>query len=169
MIMAMPVSGGDKRKQAAEETVAAADGETLEAGAPVNLSYEAALEQRVKELLRFVDGVGKVDVMVVIASSGEKVLRVDKSERTEQTKEKVAAGGERDVNGRQTSENTVLTGTGGNGGSPIVEKELKPEISGIVISAQGGGSPVVKAEISQAMEALFGLPPHKIKVLKRAE
>ena len=37
----------------------------------------------------------------------------------------------------------------------------------IIISADGGGSSVVKAEISAAMEALFGLPSHKIKVLKR--
>ena len=50
---------------------------------------------------------------------------------------------------------------------PIVEKELYPEISGIIISAEGGGSPSVKAEIASAMEALFGLPAHKIKVLKR--
>ncbi|MCD7967733.1 MAG: stage III sporulation protein AG, partial [Clostridiaceae bacterium] len=53
--------------------------------------------------------------------------------------------------------------------APIVEKEIRPEIEGIIISAQGGGSPTVKAEISGAMEALFDLPPHKIKVLKRVE
>ena len=50
---------------------------------------------------------------------------------------------------------------------PVIEKELQPQIEGIIISAQGGGSPQVKAEISEAMEALFGLPAHKIKVLKR--
>ena len=50
-----------------------------------------------------------------------------------------------------------------------MEKELEPEIADVVISAQGGGSAAVKAEISEAMEALFGLPAHKIKVLKRAE
>ena len=52
---------------------------------------------------------------------------------------------------------------------PVVEKELAPEISGIVISAQGGGNASVQKEISEAMQALFGLPAHKIKVLKRVE
>ena len=66
----------------------------------------------------------------------------------------------------ELSESTVLEGQ--NQG-PIVEKELRPEISGIIISAEGGGSEVVKAEVSQAMEALFGLPQHKIKVLKRVK
>ena len=71
---------------------------------------------------------------------------------------------------REWEENTVLRGQGtGSGASPIVEKELSPEISGIIISAQGGGSPSVQSEISEAMEALFGLEPHKIKVLKRVE
>ena len=55
----------------------------------------------------------------------------------------------------------------GGGNEPVVQKELKPELSGIIISAAGGGSPAVQAEISAAMEALFGLPAHKIKVLKR--
>ena len=63
-----------------------------------------------------------------------------------------------------------MTGTGGTGQSqPVIEKEICPEISGIIISASGGGSPQIKAEISEAMEALFGLPAHKIKVLKRVE
>ena len=65
-------------------------------------------------------------------------------------------------------ESTVLTGSSGSG-EPVVEKELAPEISGIVISAQGGGNASVQKEISEAMQALFGLPAHKIKVLKRVE
>ncbi len=48
-------------------------------------------------------------------------------------------------------------------------EEHSQEVLGIIVSADGGGSAVVKAEISEAMEALFGLPPHKIKVLKRVK
>ena len=51
----------------------------------------------------------------------------------------------------------------------MFEEEPSQEVLGIIISADGGGSSVVKAEISEAMEALFGLPPHKIKVLKRVK
>ena len=49
------------------------------------------------------------------------------------------------------------------------EREIYPEVTGVVISADGGGSQLVKNEISQAMEALFGIPSHKIKVLKRVK
>ena len=51
----------------------------------------------------------------------------------------------------------------------MFEEEPVREVLGIIISADGGGSSVVKAEISEAMEALFGLPSHKIKVLKRVK
>ena len=51
----------------------------------------------------------------------------------------------------------------------MFQEEDTQEVLGIIISADGGGSVVVKAEISEAMEALFGLPTHKIKVLKRVK
>lgn len=51
----------------------------------------------------------------------------------------------------------------------MFDEEPAQEVLGIIISADGGGSSVVKAEISEAMEALFGLPSHKIKVLKRVK
>lgn len=51
----------------------------------------------------------------------------------------------------------------------IFEEADTQEVLGIIISADGGGSSVVKTEISEAMEALFGLPAHKIKVLKRVK
>ena len=56
-----------------------------------------------------------------------------------------------------------------SGQEPVVAKEVYPEIAGIIISASGGGNASVQAEISGAMEALFGLPANKIKVLKRVE
>ena len=130
-------------------------------------SYEKGLEERIEYILRSVEGVGKVDVMVVLKSSSEKILHTDRQENISSTKETDSSGGSRQIESSQTGENIVLSG--GSGQEPIVEKELSPEISGIVISAQGGGDPIVKNEISQAMEALFGLPVHKIKVLKRVE
>lgn len=131
-------------------------------------TYEEQLELRVRKLLKTVDGVGQVDVMIVLKSSKEKVLRVDRNTTDSSTVENDSSGGTRNITNKEQQENTILTGSGENT-APIVEKEISPEIEGTIISAQGGGSPTVKAEISSAMEALFNLPPHKIKVLKRVE
>ena len=188
MILSMPFPGSSSKKtgQTKGENVSlweknsSGDGQQTEenivqepvqaASAKPAQDYEKELEDRISQLLKSVEGVGKVDVMVVLSSSGEKVFRTDRSENTSTTKEKDASGGERDIASSQSEENTILSQqSGSTGTSPLIQKELYPEISGIIISAQGGDSPTVQAEISQAMEALFGLEPHKIKVLKRVE
>lgn len=142
---------------------------------PDSDSYEAVLEKRVKEVLGKVDGVGEVDVLIVLKSSEEKIYRTDGKNSLSSTKEQDSSGGTREVSEQEQESNTVVVNTAASVTSsgvmpgPVLEKELYPEISGIVVSAQGGGSPGVKSEITDAMVALFGLPAHKIKVLKRVE
>lgn len=147
-----------------------ADEAAVQAAAAVRSgdSYEAELERRVREILKTVDGVGEVDVMIIVKSSPEKVLHVDRSSSYSLTEETDSNGGTRRLESEEQEGSTVLT-TGDNKSAPIIEKEVKPELSGIIISATGGGSPAVRAEISAAMEALFDLPAHKIRVLKRVK
>lgn len=147
--------------------------DTREAGAKAaaakgTLTYEQQLEERLKELLSHVEGVGKVEVMIVLKSSEEKVWRVDRNTSYSSTQETDANGGTRDIRSQETTEGTILSGQSGGEG-PLLEKEMRPEISGVVVTADGGGSPTIQAEISAAVEALFDVPSHKIKVLKRAE
>ena len=154
--------------QKKEKQVVPPAAQTAAAAQNTGSKYEEELEKRVKKVLKNVDGVGEVDVMIVLKSSEEKVYRIDKSTSSAQTQEEDGAGGTRKTESLEEDESTVLTG-GGNANAPVLEKEIKPEIAGIVISAQGGGSPTIKSEISAAMEALFDVPPHKIKVLKRVD
>lgn len=155
--------GGENGAAAGEATDAA-----LAASAKVSDSYEAELEQRVREILKNVDGVGTVDVMIVLKSSAQKVVHTDSSTSRSITDEKDSGGGTRKIESEDNGSTTVFS-SGDGQNTPIIEKELRPELSGIVISASGGGNPTVRAEISAAMEALFDLPAHKIKVLKRVE
>lgn len=132
------------------------------------LTYERQMEERLKELLSHVEGVGQVEVMIVLKSSEEKVWRVDRNASYSKTQETDSSGGTRDIRSQEVTEDTILSGQGGGEG-PLLEKEMRPEVSGVVVTASGGGSPAVQAEISAAVEALFDVPSHKIKVLKRAE
>lgn len=131
-------------------------------------TYEQQLEMRVKNILKNVDGVGKVDVMIALYASSEKVIRSDTNSSGSLTEETDSSGGTRRSESSAYSTTTVMEDSSGTS-APVIEKEVYPEISGIVISAEGGGDPKVRSEISTAMEALFGLSAHKIKVLKRAE
>ncbi len=151
----------------AESESAADESAGTEAAAKVeSASYEEQLERRIRELLKSVDGVGEADVMVVLKSSEERIWHVDKNSTSSVTEESGSSSGSSRVTREENqSESTVLDG---KSQSPVMEKEVKPEISGVVISADGGGSAVIRAEISEAMEALLGLPANKIKVMKRA-
>ena len=129
-------------------------------------SYEKQMEERIRDILSRVDGVGEADVMVVVLSSEEKILQIDKSTSTSVDEEGKNTVSRRVQTQQEMKESTVMSG---HDLLPFVKKEMRPEISGIIISADGGGSSVVKTEICEAMEALFGLPAHKIKVLKRVK
>lgn len=188
-ILAFPMDGGKPEAQPVQPEPSGLLTETAETEAAreaagqaekqseLSGSYEARLEQRVKDILKEVDGVGEVDVMIVLKSTGEKVIQIDGKTGNSVTEEQDTNGGTRKIQSQEAEQSTVLvTGNSGSSGSlggtgtaPIVKKELYPELSGIVITADGGGNPTIQAEISAAMEALFGLPAHKIKVLKRAE
>ena len=47
-----------------------------------------------------------------------------------------------------------------------MSKQNLPAIEGVLIVAEGGGSQAVATNISEAVEALFGLEVHKIKVVE---
>lgn len=136
---------------------------------PSDLSdYEKQMEERVKALLRSVEGVGKADVMLVLKSSAEKIIHEDQRRSRSSSEEADSAGGSRKTVDEEADRSTAFVENSSEK-EPIVEKELCPAVEGIVISAQGGGSASVKTEISEAMQALFNIPAHKIKVLKRVD
>lgn len=163
MILAMP--SGSREKTDEEQTQTR---RTVQSEAAPGREYEEEMEKRVENLLSTVEGVGKVDVMITVSSSEEKILATDSNQSRSLTEEKDSAGGTRTSRTQELQENVVLTGSSG-GEQPIVEMEKMPEIRGVVVSAQGGGDVRVRAEISAALEALFHVPQHKIRVLKRVE
>lgn len=163
LVIALPTETGKENLQQGTETA----GNVSEATGQTDINaYVKQIEKRVEEILSSIDGVGKVDVMITLESGGETVLQTDASVEQSSTKETDSEGGSRLSEEKNTSSQTVLYGSGDN---PYITKELCPKVTGIIICAEGGGESYVKAEITEAMEALFDLPAHKIKVLKRVK
>ena len=50
--------------------------------------------------------------------------------------------------------------------SPYVVQIHSPAVEGVVVVAQGAGSGKKEKEIIEAIQALFPIEPHKIKVMK---
>lgn len=129
--------------------------------------YLYDLESRLQEALSQMSGVGDVAVMITLKSSAEKVVEKDLSVTNEAVSESDSQGGARTAQNAGHEETTVYN-DGGQTGEPYVSKELSPKIEGVVVIAQGGADPVVKQNITEAVQALFGIDTHKIRVMKKS-
>ena len=104
-------------------------------------SWQQEMENHLQEILEQVEGVGKTRVFLTCESSGRKVVEKDETETVY----------EKDAKGNQ---------------QPYVASEEYPQVTGVLIVAEGGGNPVVVGNIQAAVEALFQVEPHKIKIMK---
>jgi len=127
--------------------------------------YAIQLEQRLRETLSRVEGVGQVRVMITLKSSQELVVEKEQPYLRSSTNENDAQGGNRSVNQLETEENTVYR-TDGSISEPYVIKTLPPQIEGVVVVAEGAGSGTVDRTIVELIQALFGVEAHKVKVVK---
>ena len=130
-------------------------------------SYEEELEKRLVQILSQIEGAGQVQVMVTVKRSSELILQSDTSWEESVVRETDSQGGVRDNAEVRQDSQTVLTGGSGTS-QPYVVGEIMPQVEGVVVACQGGDRASVQAEISAAIQALFDLQPHKIKVCKMA-
>ena len=126
--------------------------------------YTASMELRLKEILENVDGAGAVQVMITVKNNGEQVVEKDKSYSESKTIQSGEGGKNTTTANTSRSESTVYDRT--DSGSPYVVKQLEPEIEGVLVAAQGAGDETVVNEITYAVQVLFDVPVHKIKVVK---
>ncbi len=132
-------------------------------------SYEHELEARLEHILGEMEGVTSVDVMITLSSTAEKVL--EKSVQLEENKQEIEKGSgesaEKSVNSQiNKSSEALLTGSS-SGGVPYVLKEISPSIQGVIVAAQGDITQTKISEISEAVQALFGIDAHKVKVIEK--
>lgn len=158
VVAALPTKEGAGEKTEATESTVQQNDEML--------SYEKQLEKRLEQILSQIEGAGRVEVMVTLKASSEQILQSDTSRQESRVRETDSAGGVRDNSDVSENSQTVLTG--GTNGEPVVVKELMPQVEGVVVACEGGASLSVQAEISAAVQALFDVQPHKIKVCKMA-
>ena len=124
------------------------------------------LEERLEEILSAVQGVGRVKVMITLSSSGEKIVEKDIPLERNSIVENDSTGGNRSTNEMYSQEETVYS-TNSNGDKvPYVIKENSARVEGVSVVAEGGGDAAVQKNISDVIQALFGIEAHKIKVVK---
>lgn len=127
--------------------------------------YREELERELTAFLESIDGVGSVKVMITLCASRE--LVVDREEVLQQktSSETDSSGGTRLVE-EVTREKTAVYDSSSQEKDPYVVKTIYPRVEGVVVAASGVGTGRIRTDISETVQALFGLDAHKVKVLK---
>lgn len=161
LVIALPTEGNRTGKEGAGMSLSGGKPET---GQDDDLSH---LESRLEAALAQMAGVGDVTVMITLKASAEKVVEKDRNLTDQAVTESDSQGGLRSTKDGIRQETTVYSG-GGSSGEPYVSKELSPQVEGVVVIAEGGGDSVVKQNITEAVQALFGIEMHKIRIMKKS-
>lgn len=171
LVIALPdgfLAGGDgmvpqggEKKAGKEKTGGLTEDKTGE-----TMDYVLQMEKRLSELLENVEGVGKVKVMVTLAASEEELTLKDEPYSHDTVKETDAAGGSRSSVSVNQEEASVLVENENGQSVPYVTKTVEPEVEGVVVIAEGAGQAKIENEIIEAVEVLFPVSVHKIKVMK---
>ncbi len=129
-------------------------------------TYITEMENKLESILKKVSGIGKVEVMLTLKASEEKVTLKDTPSTQESLNEVDGEGGSRIESSVKREESTVLY-TDENGNSvPYIIQKIEPEVEGVVVIAEGGDDVNVMMDIMEAAEVLFDVPAHKVKVMK---
>ena len=168
MVIAVPTKNVTGKKAGESNTGTATDNElhaSSQGSTDLNV-YTKDLELRLARILSQIDGAGDVNVMITMKSSSEKVLDKDVESDRKVMTESDSEGGSRQTDSSTKKESTVYDGSGTDE-SPYVSKELSPKVEGVIVLADGGGNAVVRENISEAVQALFAIEPHKIRIMKK--
>lgn len=159
LVIIWPVSDGGSEKKISEGSTASSDQTNMPE------DYASLMEQRLKDILENVDGAGKVQVMITVKGTSEQV--VEKDESYSESRSTQSENEENSIisDSISRSESTVYNNSS-SAGSPYVVKEMLPEVEGILVVAEGAGDETVVNEITYAVQVLFDVPVHKIKVAK---
>ncbi len=160
------ISGeGDGASQTEKETAAATEEENNNTSYDMD-TYVEETEERLENILTAVEGAGKVKVMITVAASEKEILGKDRESVSGNLTETDSEGGSRSNVENQVQEEVIYLTDGEGNRIPYVVQTQLPQVTGVVVVAQGAGNEVIKENIIEAVEVLFNLSKHKIKVIK---
>ena len=112
----------------------------------------AETEEKMESILGQIDGVGRLRVMLTLASGPQLQLASDTDRST-----------------GSSGEATVMLNRGSGSQEVIVTQQVYPVYQGAVIVCQGAGNSAVRLAITEAVSALTGLSANRISIVKWKE
>lgn len=121
--------------------------------------------KNLEDILSKINGVGKVKVYITYSQTSQIIPMYNEDISQKDTQEADTQGGTRKVVETDTKKEIVYDEKSGTK-TIITQSIVSPKIEGAIITAEGGNNTNTKANIIQAVEAVTGLPTHKIQVFE---
>jgi stage III sporulation protein AG len=125
-----------------------------------DLDYGSLLEKKLEEILSQLKGVGKVKAMITLEDTVEKIPAFNTTKNSETTNEIDSQGGTREI----VREDMTIQVVTGNEGSPIVLKEIRPTVKGVIVIAEGAEDLEIKEMLYEAVKTVLGVASNKVEV-----
>lgn len=122
--------------------------------------YERKVENELKEILSEIKGVGNVKIMVNLEDTAERIPAFNTTKLNENTDENDSGGGARKIV-REDLKQEVVTA---NGSSFMIIKEVKPNVKGVIVVAEGAEDVMVKEKLYSAVKTVLGIAGNKVEV-----
>ncbi len=137
-------------------------GDTLVQENDMLKTEEAVIEERLKQILGKISGAGEVEVMITF-DMGSEIIPASNTVKTEDaSEEKDASGGVRTVQSQNLTENIVISND--NTAKPLVLKEIKPQIRGVIVVAEGADDIEVKMRLYDAVKTVLQVSGDRVQV-----
>lgn len=127
------------------------------------LDYETEQKEKLENILSKIDGVGEVVVDIYFESSEVKVPATNSNTQNSETKEEDNNGGTR-LTKQETGGETVVMKSNSSTSEPFIAKTYKPQITGVLIVAEGAKSSKITYDIQKAVSSLYNLSLDKVNV-----
>jgi len=120
------------------------------------------IEERLSEVLSKISGAGRVSVMINFAGTSELVTEKTSNTSTDKTVDSDQSGN-RETESKTESLSPVIIQKNGED-SPLIIKEILPDIVGVIVVAEGAKNASVRINLLQAVQTLLSVSADKVEI-----
>lgn len=164
------LGGSGKNYIQPESLVESSQGKDPQSQVHSNLiATENYMEEELENILRQIAGVGEVAVDLTLEASPELKYATNISANKTEVSEQAQDGSTRVTSETREDVQVVMKNVNSGINEPVITQEIRPQVVGVMVVAEGAGDLIIKERISQAVQTLLNIPAHRVTVLPKGE